>query len=65
MISVTAWYRLNEDGELKFNHIEYARLPRTATLPTPKCDVHKKTWVNGVWVPFNAKLTDDVPPILI
>jgi len=65
MKSVTAWYKLDEHGVLQFNHIEDRRLPRTATLPTPKTEEHKKAWASGIWVPFNAKLTDTTPPTLI
>jgi len=59
MKQITCWYRLDERGSLEFNHIEDGRLPRTATQPTPKTEEHKKTWAAGVWVPFNAFLTDD------
>lgn len=65
MKPITRWHRKNEKGVFEFNHIEDGHVPTHAKLPTPKCEIHKKSWSNGVWQFSHAWLTDELPPKVI
>jgi hypothetical protein len=44
---VTCWYRLNDKGVFKLNHIEWGL--SSVLQPVPIAESQIKSWLNGTW----------------